>query len=92
MICRGLFKFNFPLTITQRLIIHSSSYPAFIKCFIGLDRYNRVSHHLSVFSTQVLQLLLHPLECLQKVIVLPGQPLVLLENGLHLALSLSHPF
>ncbi len=49
------------------------------------------SHHLSVLSAQVLQFLLHALQRLQEVVILLGQPLVLLKHGLHLALCLSHP-
>lgn len=50
-----------------------------------------ISHHLSIFTAQVLQLLLHSLQSLQEVIILLRQPLVLLKHGLHLALCLSHP-
>lgn len=50
-----------------------------------------VSHHLSIFTAQVLQLLLHSLQGLQEVIILLRQPLVLLKHRLHLALCLSHP-
>lgn len=49
-----------------------------------------VSHHFSVFSTQVLQFLLHALKCLLEIVVLLGQSLVLLKHGLHLALCLTN--
>ena len=49
-----------------------------------------LSHHLSVDSAQVLQFLLHALQRLQEVVILLGQPLVFLKQGLHLALGLSH--
>lgn len=50
-----------------------------------------VSHHLSIFSAQILQFFLHSLQRLEEVVVLLGEPLILLKHGLHLALCLSNP-
>lgn len=104
MICRGLFLSS---TLQRQKHRTSFFYKLKLKCylfhttilfnhcffkFIGeIQQSLSASDHLGVFPTQVLQLLLHPLQRLQEVVVLPGQPLVLLKYGLHLALGLSHP-
>lgn len=50
------------------------------------------AYHFHVLSREVLDFLLHPLDALQKVLVLLVHPLVLLHQGLQLDLGLTGAF
>lgn len=51
-----------------------------------------MTHHFHVFPREVLDLLLHPLDALQQILILLVHSLVLLHKGLQLDLRLSGAF